>query len=133
MQNMFQKLAITAILSLGISSSLMANDDLLSLATNNSTDISGAKMLSQDEMKDVVGGALTSFATTYGSGFKQNSATITEGCSGYQAKIFYRILNGSESVWINLYKNGLNGAASYAYSAQASALIAQYGSQIKNR
>jgi hypothetical protein len=56
MQNMFQKLAIAAVLSIGLSSSLMANDDLLAMAINNSTDISGAKMLSQDEMKDIVGG-----------------------------------------------------------------------------
>ncbi len=63
MHKTFHKLAITAILSVGLSSSLMANDDLLAMATNGevSTQVEAttteAMKLSDTQMSDVKGGA----------------------------------------------------------------------------
>lgn len=60
MQNAFLKLALMATLS--ISSAFAAESDLLSQATSGAistakADVSEVKVLSQDEMKDVKGGA----------------------------------------------------------------------------
>jgi hypothetical protein len=58
MQNMFQKLAIAAVLSIGLSSSLMANDDLLAMATNGEVaTTTEAIKLFDAQMSDVKGGA----------------------------------------------------------------------------
>ncbi|MEY4505138.1 MAG: hypothetical protein RL154_1435 [Pseudomonadota bacterium] len=71
MQNMFQKLAIAAVLSIGLSSSLMANDDLLAMATNGEVISSveavntvEAIKLSDAQMSDVRGGATVNVSFT---------------------------------------------------------------------
>ncbi len=110
MHKLFHKLAITAVLSIGLSSSLMANDDLLSLATNgevvssveavNTTD---AIKLSDTQMSDVRGGA-TIYNSYRGIGstyYYANIRAVTQPVTTKSAIMARAFGNRAWGLWSN--------------------------------
>ncbi len=139
MQNMFLRLAASAVLTLSLSSSLFANDDLLSLATNgevvssfeavNTTD---AIKLSDTQMSDVRGGYIMSISRyTVGGNIRMAVGQLSEKINGKTVYAVARQLpNQASTAWI-AYKEP-NGNLSQAVSPQGFALQAQYSNQIKS-
>ena len=114
MQKRFLKLAFVG--AVFASTAFAGNIDLLSAATDGAvvtSKNSNAQVLSDNEMKEVVGGAWVYAATSYlrNQGaivYKQVYGNVTEGYLGNAARLYARRMysNGSTTVWVNYNKNG---------------------------
>jgi len=117
--------------------SFAGGTDLLSLATDGAVttakaEMVGVKVLSSDEMKDVVGRSWEYRATEYTSIYKQVYGDVTERYMGKDARLYARRMNsnGATTTWLNYNQNG---AWNYAYGTEAIRLLNLYSSTAKSR
>ena len=129
MQKRFLKLAFVG--AVFASTAFAGNTDLLSAATDGAvvtSKNSNAQVLSENEMKEVVGGSWEYIASdrVNNSVYVQVDGRVTENYLGYQAKLYARRMysNGSTTVWVNYYKNG---SWTTAYGTEAVRLQNLYG------
>lgn len=117
MQKRFLK--TTLIGAIFASTAFASGVDLLSSATNGTVVTSkntNAQVLSENEMRDVVGGSWVyvpaSKTLVRNQGvivYKQVYGTVTEGYQGKEARLYgrYMVSTGAESAWLAFYENGV--------------------------
>lgn len=97
-----KKLMLGALLSLGISSTLFAEVDLISLATNGefNEQSKGVRVLNDEEMSKVVGGAIVRHDIT-----KQYGVVNNSGQNIYYTAYYKVELEAGDSAYFNLGSN----------------------------